>query len=260
MIALLTTVFVVSLLGSLHCAGMCGGIVLMCVQADQPADGRTARLAITPHLAYHAGRALSYTLLGVVAGTLGVALDLGGGAVGFGRTAAVIAGTAMIGFGLIAILRHMGVRVGGGRLPHWIAAPFQKAYRFAFTLPVVVRAGVIGLLTACLPCGWLYAFVLAAAGTASPIVGGLVMLVFWAGTVPILLGLGLGAQRLTAPLRRHAPTMTAVALMIIGGLTITNRMTIAAPTTPLAEHDDAPPEDVQSFVTTIDNDVPPCCR
>ncbi|MCA9295551.1 MAG: sulfite exporter TauE/SafE family protein [Phycisphaerales bacterium] len=257
MLPLLSTIFIVSLLGSLHCAGMCGGIVMMCVHADEPG----AKVHLRPHVAYHLGRAITYTGLGIVAGALGRALDLGGGAVGVGRTAAIVAGVLMLGIGAIALLQIFGVRVTAGRLPAPLSKLFQRAYRMAFTLPVTVRAGTIGLLTGLLPCGWLYAFVLAAAGTAHWMTGGLVMLVFWAGTVPILLGIGLGAQRLTAPLRRHAPAITACSLMVIGVLTIVSRVSIAGtiPLAPPASIVDASSE-LTTYVRQLDEQIPACCR
>jgi sulfite exporter TauE/SafE len=78
------------------------------------------------------------------------------------------------------------------------------------------RAWLIGALTGLIPCGWLWAFVIAAAGTGSPISGGLTMFAFWLGTVPAMVGL----LRITGPLlarvRARMPAITAVALIAIG--------------------------------------------
>jgi uncharacterized protein len=74
-----------------------------------------------------------------------------------------------------------------------------------------------------MPCGWLYAFVLAAAGTASPAAGAGLMLVFWAGTVPMMAGLGLGLRVLAAPLRRYVPVAGAIAMIVVGLLTVSGR-------------------------------------
>jgi sulfite exporter TauE/SafE len=98
--------------------------------------------------------------------------------------------------------------------------------------PPVSRALLLGLLTTLLPCGWLYAFVATAAGTGSAPAAMLVMGAFWLGTVPLLAGLGLATQRAFGPLRRHLPAVTAAALMIIGLLTMTGRLSGAEPGAP----------------------------
>ncbi|RMF85708.1 MAG: sulfite exporter TauE/SafE family protein, partial [Planctomycetota bacterium] len=95
MTALIAAVFVASLLGSLHCAGMCGPFVAFAVGADAGRTGGAWR-----HVAYHGGRLVTYSLLGVAAGALGAALDLGGAWVGVQRTAAIVAGAIMVLFGV----------------------------------------------------------------------------------------------------------------------------------------------------------------
>ena len=89
--------------------------------------------------------------------------------------------------------------------------------------PPVVRAALIGLLTTLLPCGWLYAFVITAAGTASPMYGGLTMVVFWLGTLPMMVALGATLRGFTGALGRRMPVITCLALMAIGLFTLVNR-------------------------------------
>ena len=60
------------------------------------------------------------------------------------------------------------------------------AHTRSATLPPMAHALATGLLTTLLPCGWLYAFVALAAGTASAPLGALVMLTFWIGTLPAI--------------------------------------------------------------------------
>ena len=49
------------------------------------------------------------------------------------------------------------------------------------------------------------------------------MAAFWLGTVPALLAVGLGAQLLAAPLRRHVPAVAAVLLVALGIFAIVSR-------------------------------------
>ena len=81
---LIATVLVMSLLGSLHCAGMCGGLMFFALGSDQD---RTKKARVRLQSAYHGGRLVTYTILGVIAGALGQAIDFGGGFVGIQKGA-----------------------------------------------------------------------------------------------------------------------------------------------------------------------------
>jgi sulfite exporter TauE/SafE len=220
MTTLLLTVFVASLVGSLHCIGMCGPFVAFYSGADS--SGGTRRLF--SHAAYSGGRLFTYAVFGVAAGAVGAALDVAGSLAGFQRVAAIAAGVTMILWGALALLQVRGVRIfkhrnDSGRL----ATLLRRGFSLVSDKPPVVRAGVIGLLSGLLPCGWLWAFVVTAAGTGSALEGAAVMTAFWAGTLPALLAVGLGAQLLSAPLRRHVPAVTAILLVCLGLYAILGR-------------------------------------
>mgnify|MGYP001026496741 CR=1 FL=1 len=222
MTPLLGTVLVASLAGSLHCVGMCGPFVAFYAGGDA---SRGARRLLS-HGAYSAGRLAAYAALGLAAGSVGAALNLAGSLAGFQRVAAVVAGAVMIAWGGLALLRLRGVRMLPARTGS--AAWLQRAFRVAADAPPVLRAGSVGLLSGLLPCGWLWAFLVAAAGTGSTVGGVAVMAAFWLGTVPALVAAGLGAQLLAAPLRRHVPAVTAVLLVALGIFAIVSRPTSVA--------------------------------
>ncbi len=248
MTTLLTTVFVASLLGSLHCVGMCGGFVAF----YSGADGSGGSRRLLSHAAYSGGRLAAYSILGLAAGAIGAALDLAGSLAGVQRVAAVAAGAVMIVWGVFALLQIGGVKVFKHGSNSTVAGWLRRGISLVGHRPPVVRAAVVGLLSGVLPCGWLWAFVVTAAGTGSALGGIAVMAVFWAGTVPILLALGLGAQVLSIPLRRHIPAVTAVILVALGLYAIIGR-----PTTALAamtKHQHAADGSVPS-----PDDPPPCC-
>lgn len=214
-----TAVFVASLTGSLHCAGMCGGLVA--VYAGGPSSSPARRWA--GHLAYNLGRLAAYAALGAAAGAAGRALDLAGSLAGIGRAAEIVAGTLIALWGAHALALARGLRVPSLAAPGWLRGRFGRGLALLENRPPAQRAAALGLLSALLPCGWLYAFVVAAAGTGGPIAGALLMTVFWAGTVPALAGVGAAIQSLTGPLRRHVPTACAVALIVVGLLAVAGR-------------------------------------
>jgi sulfite exporter TauE/SafE len=219
-LTLLVPVLAASLLGSVHCAGMCGGFVAI---AGEGTSG-TARLV--SQLSYNAGRLLSYGALGAAAGALGQAVDLAGSAAGIGRVAALVSGSIMILWGMGALLETQGVRVFRGRwtLPKRVTLALASVRR----LPAAWRGLLLGLSSTLLPCGWLYAFAVTAAGTASPLEGALLMAAFWSGNLPVLLGLGVLLNVLVGRIRRHVPILSAVVIFAVGLFTVTARANLPA--------------------------------
>ncbi len=204
MIGLVSTVLVASLAGSAHCAGMCGGFVAFCAGADRGAASLTL---------YHLTRLSVYTLLGLGAGTLGAVVDLGGRVAGVQSIAAVVAALAMIGWGAGRLLQLKGLSLP---VPPFLARASTTVLRHLHSKPPLIRAVLVGLATGLLPCGWLYAFAVMAAGTGQPMEGALVMSVFWVGTLPMLTAVGLGIRAAAGPLAKRLPALTALAVVIAG--------------------------------------------
>jgi uncharacterized protein len=194
-----------SLLGSVHCAAMCGAFT--CLYAGTAPDGGAARAPMAHHAAYNLGRLVSYLTLGLFAGTIGA---------GLGRPAALVAGVLLVIWGGHALLQARGIRWGAVRVPAgWQRAMGQVVLQVQ-SRPPVVRATVTGLVTTLLPCGWMWAFVAVAGGTGSIVGAMLVMTVFWLGTLPMMLAVGVGAQRLTGRFRERLPTVTAAVIVVLG--------------------------------------------
>ena len=220
MIALVVSVFIAAFLGSAHCAAMCGGLACF-VAGDTHAARATA--------AYNGGRLIAYAILGAIAGTIGAGFDQAGSIVGIARPAAIVAGMLMIIWGGVTALTAAGFHIG---LPRILPAGTQRAIgavmRNMRDRSPMQRGLSLGLLTPLLPCGWLYAFVMTAAATGSAPRGAFVMAVFWAGTVPAMVALGLGVQRALGPFRTKLPAITAAAMMVIGLLTVVGKFTPGA--------------------------------
>jgi sulfite exporter TauE/SafE len=220
---LISSVAAAAFVGSLHCAAMCGPFVAFYASGD-PSRGRRRTLS---HLAYHGARCASYVGLGAMAGGFGAVLDVGGRLVGAGNVAGVLVGSMMIAWALGLLLNAQGVALP--QVPG-VAALQRKGVALLRGLgqrPPRARAALLGLGTALLPCGWLYAFVAAAAATGGIGEGALVMAAFWSGTLPALLGLGVGLGRLGVRLRQHVPLISAAALLALGLLGVFGRLNVA---------------------------------
>jgi hypothetical protein len=252
---LLIAVLVASFVGSLHCVGMCGPLVAFAV--GNPTGGRTvARTWL--HAAYHGGRLLTYALVGALCGALGAAIDHGGARLGCHRAAALLAGAMMIAVGLGAALRAAGVRLPQVPLPGLIHRFLFAGQRAAFALTPLPRAFSIGLLTAFLPCGWLYLFALKAAETGSPWRGALFMIAFWLGSVPALVLVGASVQTLARLFGRRLPLATAGVIILLGVSTLFVWLH-----TPVFAFEPAQNQANAASVSQVDElgkTIPPCCR
>ena len=155
-------------------------------------------------------------MVGALAGAFGSLLDAGGALVGLQRAAAVAAGVAVTLVGVSLLCAAGGCDAGRMGLPAWAQRALAAVHRSAAAMPPVRRGVVIGLATPLLPCGWLWAFALVAAGTGSPLAGAVVMVAFWAGTVPVLAVVGAGIAALGATRRRWLAALAGVAMIAVG--------------------------------------------
>ena len=257
MTGLIAAVFLASVLGSLHCAGMCGAFVAFAVSgAEDATRGRRAML----NAAYQGGRLITYVVLGAAAGSVGALLDLGAALAGISRAAMVLAGAVMVLFGVIAVMHAMGRRTLRMPVPGFMQKLLSAGHRAAMSLTPLRRALVIGLLTTLLPCGWLYAFAAAAAGTASPGFGALTMAVFWLGTLPVMVSLGVGVQQLTGRLGRRLPHVTAVLLIAVGLWTLIGRGMLDASALAAQQPITHDAQAAQAHLPTSDDPTPACCK
>lgn len=181
----LVAVFLVGLLGGVHCLGMCGSIVGI-FTAQVPEDKPRWPF----HLAYSSGRITSYAVAGALVGAVGQAGLLMRDAVPVQHLLFALSSVMLIALGLYlagiwGAVRRLE-RLGGSL---WkVLQPFTARLLPVNTLP---RALGLGMLWGWLPCGLVYSVLLTALASASAVQGALIMLAFGLGTLPNLLAIGL---------------------------------------------------------------------
>jgi len=203
-------VFGLGLAGSLHCAGMCGPIVLSYSVAL-----RGPRLGA--HAAYNAGRILTYMLLGALAGTAGRGLGLLGRLAGLASGARIFAGAAMILAGVLMIglvpsntLARIGQRGIMRRFSHGLGPLILG--------PRTRHKVVLGLMLGFLPCGLIYAALLKALEAGDALSGALTMLAFGLGTAGALCAVGMLSSLAGAHMGRWSNRVAAVSVMLFGAI------------------------------------------
>ena len=185
--------FLVGLLGGTHCVGMCGGIV------SALSMGAPARWSM--HLAYNAGRILSYTVAGAIAGTLGAASLTLDGPAPIRIVLYLLANLMLVALGLylLGVTRVLAFSERAGqRLWRYI----QALTRRFLPANTVFKAFPLGILWGWLPCGLVYSALATALSAGSPGPGALLMLAFGLGTLPNLLLAGILLARFNEFVRR----------------------------------------------------------
>ncbi|MBL7662392.1 sulfite exporter TauE/SafE family protein [bacterium] len=209
-IAILTA----SLLGSLHCAGMCGGFAGLAAHAQQP------RAAII--FGYNLGRLITYIILGSVAGFFGSKLNDLAMLEGIAQMSALVVGILLVTLGLFTFYTERSIETLflKLRISPAIGFPFKQAIALIMhkmaRFPASFRALLIGLATTLLPCGWLYSFVAIAVASGSTVNGIAVMTLFWLGTLPVMTSVTTILNLLTSSLKISQPRLTALLIILAG--------------------------------------------
>ncbi len=217
----LSVIFTLGLVSSLHCVQMCGTIVLsysVALKQSKMSAGTSPALW-SGHLAYNAGRILTYALLGAVAGLAGRTVSLVGRLAGAGSALAIIGGILMLMAGLVMSGVFPAAAVRGGNLFR-ITARFLRPLAKLVSSPSVGRRFLLGLTLGFLPCGLIYAALLRALATGSMFWGAATMAAFGAGTAGALLAVGVFSSALGRRFNRWGSQLAAVGVMAMGALLI----------------------------------------
>jgi len=204
--------FMIGFFGSMHCIGMCGGLVTTLGMA-RPTVWWTGLAA------YQAGRVSTYVLLGLLTGLAGAVLTKIAWIDSAQNVLAVLAGMMMVTFGV--------------HLAGWMADPFQrmltrlsllsglsKWIQAAAVSRQPVSWYIVGLFNGLLPCGLVYAALAMALSSGETPQAGLIMLAFGLGTVPAMMFVPLLMRRLAPRMRGGILKVAGVALILLGLLTV----------------------------------------
>lgn len=211
---LLSTAFMVGLLGSVHCLGMCAPITWAMPTGDKIGQWLRNRLA------YNLGRTLTYGLLGILIGLIGKGFSMAGMQQGLSITAGIMLILGVLLFGMEAPSRGL----------------FKPLSRLLLKVkihigPLIQKRGLraqwsLGMLNGLLPCGLVYAALLAA-GSMGTVKGAMsYMLLFGLGTLPMMLGAAIFGkvigQQFKKRLWRWAPKLVVLVgvIMILRGLNL----------------------------------------
>ena len=214
----LWTAFIVGLVGSAHCAGMCGPIALAL-----PLKNDNWFTRVGGGLVYNAGRIITYMLLGAIFGMLGKGLHMAG----FQRWSSIIIGVLMIAFVVMPLMFKKMPSMNNvfAGYSHRLIGSFRSLFHRGSHSSLFG----IGLLNGILPCGLVYVAIAGALNTGSVTSGMLYMALFGAGTIPVMLGIPLAGTMMGLKLRVFINKLSPYVIVLIGALILMRGLSLGIP-------------------------------
>lgn len=213
------TAFIIGFVGSVHCVGMCGPIVIVL-----PGKGYKSPISyLWSRILYNLGRVVTYSLMGAVAGFIGQSISLGG----YQQKLSIILGV------LILLGVFLPTKFAASLLPlpsfDPLKAKVKQLWLRHFNNPSFRSLFTIGILNGFLPCGFVYLGLAGALSTGGVLKGIAYMALFGLGTVPILVATSYAGKILGLPIRRAINRLIPVGAVIIALLFILRGLDLGIP-------------------------------
>ena len=189
----LWTAFIMGLVGSVHCAGMCGPIA---ISLPYKAGMQTKEETFLKILLYNLGRVVTYAFMGAVFGLVGKGFFT----MGIQKWLLILLAVVLI------IVAVFSIDVESKLLEIPVINRFNNFLKSALTKALkkatVKTFFIIGILNGFLPCGLVYMAIAAAIATGSVVSSVLYMILFGLGTMPMMMALGYGGNFIGQKFRR----------------------------------------------------------
>ncbi|TDW52291.1 hypothetical protein EV144_101980 [Flavobacterium sp. 270] len=215
---MLYSAFILGLISSLHCIGMCGPIAMML-----PVDRKNEAKRVTQIITYHLGRLSAYAVIGLIFGLLGRGFFLAG----IQQKMSIFIGLAMII--VVLIPEKTFAQYNFSKPVYKIIAKIKSSLGSQFKSRTYKSIFTIGLLNGFLPCGMVYIALFGAIAMQSASFGVLYMLLFGLGTVPLMTIVVYINSLIRMPFRNKIQKAIPYAAVIIGVLFILRGLGLGIP-------------------------------
>jgi len=213
----ITAGFVLGLISSLHCVGMCGPLALALPVHHMPRSKQVLAIVL-----YNSGRTITYSLMGLLFGLAGRTVYLAG----FQRTFSILLGGLMLLFAIYYFVFKMTMRV---KWAENINIAFHKLMS-RYLRPANTAAFIFpGLMNGLLPCGMVYLAIAGALSTIQVSHSAWFMLFFGLGTWPAMLALGVFGFRIKLSARQQLKNAMPYIVTVMGVLLILRGMQLGIP-------------------------------
>ncbi len=215
---MLYSAFILGLLGSLHCVGMCGPIAFML-----PVDRSNSFKKVSQIGVYHIGRLLAYSLIGLVFGLLGKSLNL----FGIQQQLSIAIGILMIV--VVLIPYRTFAKYNLSKPLNKVISKVKSNLGKALKKKTPDTFLTIGFLNGFLPCGLVYMAVFGAIATGSLLQGSFYMILFGLGTVPLMTSAIYLGKFLNQTIKQRIQKAIPVFVVLIGVLFILRGLGLGIP-------------------------------
>ncbi|MBU4369409.1 sulfite exporter TauE/SafE family protein [Patescibacteria group bacterium] len=201
-------IFLIGVLVSFHCIGMCGGLVITYTARHHAKEKEKTNIS-WPHLQYNLGRMVSYTVVGGILGGVGSFFAINPT---FTGTVVLVAGGFMVLMGLSLLTNFKWLEKVKLKTPFFIA-------KFLYNQRHTRKPKgpfIIGLLNGFMPCGPLQAMQLYALASGSITQGALSMGVYALGTVPLMFGFGSFISLISQERIKQVMKFSGIVVMVLG--------------------------------------------
>ncbi len=213
---ILITAFLLGLMGSFHCVGMCGPIAL-----SLPLRGDNFWQKAWGGLLYNFGRSITYGIKGAFFGLIGFSFSI----LGFQKGISITMGSFMIASVLIPkyFKKRKLIKF------EFITIRLNRALQRLFKMRSYKGLFLIGLANGVLPCGLVYLALAGAVGTGSAPLGMGYMILFGLGTLPMMMLIALIGNVVSIPIRNKMNKVVPYIIVIIGLIFILRGLTLGIP-------------------------------
>ncbi|WP_308993008.1 sulfite exporter TauE/SafE family protein [Mariniflexile litorale] len=215
---MLISAFILGLLGSFHCVGMCGPIAFML-----PVDRTNSVKKVTQIAIYHVGRLLAYSIIGLIFGLIGKTLFI----FGYQQQLSIVIGVLMI---LVVLIPQKTFnRYNASKPIYKIISKIKAALGNALKKKTTDTFLTIGFLNGFLPCGLVYMALFAAIASGNTLSGSMYMAVFGLGTIPLMTTAIYFSQLLKGSARQKIQKVIPVFIIFMGLLFILRGLGLGIP-------------------------------
>jgi uncharacterized protein len=215
---LIVSAIALGLASNFHCLGMCGPIALAI-----PLNNTSSFTRVLSILMYNGGRVFTYTLLGILLGSLGKGASL----LGYQQQLSIIIGIGMVIFALLSFYKK-SLSITNTNLNTLFSGLKQKMGSFLKRNSYDANL-ILGLLNGLLPCGMVYFALAGATAWGGMLEGGLFMFFFGIGTLPVMLLMPYLKTRMTTQVRLKLQTYIPLFLLVFGILLIVRGANLGIP-------------------------------
>ena len=210
--------FLLGLLSSLHCIGMCGPIALMLPVHQDHAATKASKI-----ISYHLGRIFTYSFLGGIFALLGKGLFIAG----IQQQFSIVIGLLMIVYGTFSFkkLERIAFLKPFQKIQHKVKSIFSHL----LNRKSIIHFFIIGIANGFLPCAMIYVALFGATATQEPLYGMLYMMLFGLGTIPLMSSVTYFSQVISISLRTKILQTIPIFIFVLGILFIVRGLGLSIP-------------------------------